>query len=90
VEVTGTTVVTEAFPLFEDIFGRGFGEGLKIWKMVHPVFKIGQHGFYLSLLKHELGNYRAVETGFGAPGEGALCGPIPLQENGTKRLRRIR
>lgn len=66
-EVASAAVVTESFPMFEDCIGGGVCKGLKIWKALHPAFKIREHGFNLRLLKHEFRNNRAVEARLGAP-----------------------
>ncbi len=85
-EVACAAVVAEAFPLFEDVFGGGVGEALKIGKVVHPVFKVGKHGFNLGLLEHELGNNGAVEAGLGAPWQWTPGVSIPSQEVGAEAV----
>ena len=86
VEIAGAAVVAEAFPVFKDGFGGGMGKGFEVREVPHPALEVGQHGFDLSLLEHELGDHGAIEAGIGAPGEGALGGLIPAQQVGAKAL----
>lgn len=86
VEIAGAAVVAEAFPVFKDGFGGGMGKGFEVREVLHPALEVGQHGFNLGLLQHELGNHGSIEAGFGAPGKGALGGLIPAQQVGAEAL----
>lgn len=80
VEEAGAAVIAEALPGFEDFLRRGGGEGGKVGEALHPAGEVGENGGDLGLLKHEFGDHGGVEGGVGAPGEGALFGPIPGEE----------
>ena len=53
-EVASPGVVAEPFPAFEDLDFGGLGELFEIWIGFQPGFEVGQSGFHLGLLEHEL------------------------------------
>ena len=85
VEVAGAGVVAEAFPLFHDGGLGGGGEGGEVGEDGEPAREVGQHGFHLSLLEHELAHHGTVEGGRAAPGKIAGVGVIPSEQVAAKR-----
>jgi len=84
VEIAGARVVAEAFPKFEDAcFGRG-GEGGEIGEGFEPAGEVGQDGFDLRLLQHELADDGFVGRWGIAPWECAGVGAIPAEQGGLE------
>lgn len=87
--VSGAAVISETFPMFQNITQIGARQGGDGGKTDHPSVPIGQDGFDLSLLQHDLGDPDGIRVAGPAPGQIPGIALEPSQETGNEGLKFI-
>lgn len=90
VQVHGSAIVAQTFPMFENIIDASLGQGAWMGKTLHESFKVGDDGSDLRLLKHDLADPNRVGIARGSPWHGLSVASKPGKQTATKpgKLRR--
>ena len=77
VEISGSGIIPKALPGLKHGFKVCGGKVSKIRPGFHEPEIVGDHGFDLGLLEHNLGDPHAVQRGIPAPGKLPAIVPVP-------------
>src|SRR5205085_2181626 len=83
-KIPGARVIAESLPRVQHLRLRCACQRGKVRKSPQPIGIIGQHRYYLRLLKHELGNENAVRIASMPPRKITAVTAIPFQQRASE------
>ena len=79
-QVSGTGVISQSFPIFKHEIFLGIGKRFKVWKAIDEPYKITGSLIYTGLLENDLADPNLVWILFLSPGKGPSMFTIPFYQ----------